>query len=101
MVAHVVASAYVGIYRYYRIARIVSLKDIPASFGKNRVSIWPVPAVITLSVLAVTISICSRMASRSDAPRSSEEVERLRIPHVHAAWLRRSDVPQVSAHLPT
>ena len=30
------AAAIVGIYRFYRIAHICSLKDIPASFGKNR-----------------------------------------------------------------
>ena len=53
-------AAYVGIYRYYRIARIVSLKDIPESFGKNRVKVWPVPAVVALSLATVTLSMLAQ-----------------------------------------
>jgi hypothetical protein len=42
--------------RYYRIAKILSLKEIPASFGKNRVPVWPVTVVFASSIATVAIA---------------------------------------------
>ena len=43
-------AAYVGIYRFYRINQIVTLKHIPSSFGKNRVPIWPLTGTLVVSL---------------------------------------------------
>ena len=51
------ASAVTGIYRFYRINKIVSLKDIPSSFGKNRVPLWPVNAVLVGSLVTVSVAM--------------------------------------------
>ena len=51
-----VAAAVTGIYRYYKIARITALKNIPASFGKNRIPLWPVNAILASSVGTVAIA---------------------------------------------
>ena len=53
-------AAYVGIYRFYRINRIVSLKHIPSSFGKNRVPIWPLTGTFVLSLVTVTIAMLAQ-----------------------------------------
>ena len=50
-------AAYVGMYRFYRINKIVSLKKIPPSFGKNRVPIWPVNFVLGLSLVTVAFAM--------------------------------------------
>ena len=49
-----------GIMRYYRIARICSLKNIPASFGKNRVPLWPMASVLLSSLLTVTAAVLAQ-----------------------------------------
>ena len=49
-----------GISRYYRIARICSLKNIPASFGKNRVPMWPMASVLTSSLVTVTVAVLAQ-----------------------------------------
>ena len=60
MVLLMVAAAFVGSYRYYRVARICSLKNIPASFGKNRMPMWPVTATLGTSVATVAVAILAR-----------------------------------------
>ena len=42
--------------RYYRIAKVLSLKEIPSSFGKNRVPLWPVTVVFASAIVAVALS---------------------------------------------
>ena len=57
MLVLMLGSAVTGIYRFYRIDRIVSLKEIPSSFGKNRIPLWPVNAVLVGSLVTVTLAM--------------------------------------------
>ena len=47
---------HVGMYRFYRINKIVSLKN-PALVWKDRVPIWPVNFVLGLSLVTVAFAM--------------------------------------------
>ena len=50
-------SAVIGVFRYYRVARICALKNIPQSFGRNRVPMWPMAVVFVSSLATVTVAV--------------------------------------------
>ena len=53
-----VASTVVGLHRYYRIARVVKMKEIPLYFGRLRMG--PMNSVFALSVLTVSVGMIAQ-----------------------------------------
>ena len=55
MTSVMVSTCLIGIYRYYKIKRIVHMKNIPYFFG--RAPIWPMPTLVALSVGAIALAL--------------------------------------------